>query len=540
MSGKFHKILGVPGTGKTTRCRGIFEESILSGIPIEDHMYVTYRKEAVAAEKVKLSALTGLDISELGNVRTMHGMSLSLLMQNKIIRPKNRRIPVMQKWDYAKFNRDCGYNVNPERMASEDVFAPINDPRLAFYAILMSTRTPLKSAGNLPMDFTKIPLSELQRFVEDYNNWKMKNGKIDFPEMVDLVLDAKLSPECSVQIYDECQDMTTQLHDEMQLWARNADRVVLAGDPLQTLYPYAGADPAYFTEQEGELEILPFSRRLAPNIWQLASGVISTYTPYSTPSIKTKPENGWIYPVNNSKLVNFLLSTPKNPNSSVFHLVRTSITGYSVAQKLYKSGIPFVGLPAFAWSESEMNLYNAIRGIQLFKSVTANELIAIMEAFPEKYVCLPTGKKEFIGELTKGRVKAPLLQYIKTDLLDAIRSNNPLGLCDVSKTSLMKLHGALDRKIIRIEATAGTGQPIPGYAYLDQVQLLTIHGSKGLEADTVFLHTEITKATKNAILTKKGLENEAYVWYVGITRAIKNLICVNYPGNEFYIPGVCV
>jgi superfamily I DNA/RNA helicase len=94
--------------------------------------------------------------------------------------------------------------------------------------------------------------------------------------------------------------------------------------------------------------------------------------------------------------------------------------------------------------------------------------------------------------------------------------------------SWKKIDEAIDKRVLKITQDD-----------LNKTKLLTIHGSKGLEADTVFLHTAIPGAVKKAMLTPKGTENEAYVWYVGITRAIKNLIFVTYTGQNFPIPGVC-
>jgi len=52
------KIHGAPGTGKTYRTIQILKEAINSGIPDNDIMYTTYRKEAAAdAIKVALAHL---------------------------------------------------------------------------------------------------------------------------------------------------------------------------------------------------------------------------------------------------------------------------------------------------------------------------------------------------------------------------------------------------------------------------------------------------------------------------------------------------
>ena len=92
----------------------------------------------------------------------------------------------------------------------------------------------------------------------------------------------------------------------------------------------------------------------------------------------------------------------------------------------------------------------------------------------------------------------------------------------------MKIEGALERNYPEMKKED-----------IDKTLLLTIHGSKGMEADSVFLHTAINPTIKKAMYTQKGVENEAYTWYVGITRTKKNLFFVTYTGNNYPLPGVC-
>ena len=92
--------------------------------------------------------------------------------------------------------------------------------------------------------------ADFKSFVKDLEEWKEKYNKIGYDDMIDLTIKEGLFPDCSIQIYDEAQDMTTQLHDVARMWSKEADTVILAGDPLQTLYPFWGADPAYFMKWE--------------------------------------------------------------------------------------------------------------------------------------------------------------------------------------------------------------------------------------------------------------------------------------------------
>ncbi len=91
---------------------------------------------------------------------------------------------------------------------------------------------------------------------------------------------------------------------------------------------------------------------------------------------------------------------------------------------------------------------------------------------------------------------------------------------------------------MKIEGALRRGLPEVTREDIEKVKVLTMHGAKGMQANTNFVHTGITGAVNRAMTTKKGKENEAYVWYVGVTRTINNLIFVTYNGNQYPIPGV--
>lgn len=282
------KINGAPGTGKTHRTEEIFKAALEDHISVQSIMYATYRREAVDTEKERISSQFNLNAKSLRRVNTIHGLSLSLLFQDGIVSKEANQSPIMRFADYMQFNHDCGYSVNPNKVQTDDMFTGHNDPYLTFQHVLKSTRTPINEAYTLQTD-GRIPFDALITFVKDFEEWKANNNKIGFDDMIELVLKEHLIPDCSVQIYDEAQDMSRQQYDVAQMWSKEADSVVLAGDPLQTLYTYAGADPAYFVDWEGETEVLPISRRLPANVWNLAVELIADRTPYSAPQITPRP-----------------------------------------------------------------------------------------------------------------------------------------------------------------------------------------------------------------------------------------------------------
>lgn len=96
-----------------------------------------------------------------------------------------------------------------------------------------------------------------------------------------------------------------------------------------------------------------------------------------------------------------------------------------------------------------------------------------------------------------------------------------------SKLLNAKISGVLNRK-----------SPIMSWETSNR-KLLTIHGSKGLEADVVFLHTAITpRISKSIVIPGEDSAAEARVWYVGTTRAKEVLYVIRDVGKCYQLPEV--
>jgi len=524
-------IIGAPGTGKTYKCSQILKDYLQTGISESEILYNTYRREAAADALIKISSETGVKIGKLRKVvNTTHGICLSLLLSNGYIKINpGENIVFDERRDILNFNKEYGYNLNPTGATLDAVSNGTSDPFLQTYSLMRSTMTPLNEAYKLgiPIQHT---VNDFKRICKDLEQYKADHNKIEFADMIDIVIKEEFTPDSKIMIFDEAQDMTPQMFTVSKIWAVEAENVILAGDHLQTLYTYNGANPEYLIGWGGELDILPESRRLTGETWSIASSIIESNTPYHVPEIKTRTEHGKILQINSANLERFLLCNPHKLDT--FHLVRTNYIGGQVAEKLASAGIPFGGIKQYGWTSAERTLFNAIRAIQTFRPLKKSEYCSILDRYPARLTGAPNTLSDltkFKERIEKGEV-APAMKNFDPILIESIKSDNPLRLSNVkNKFTKMKLEGAFRR-----------GLPEITREDIERVKVLTIHGAKGMQATTNFLHTGITGAVNREMVTKKGKENEAYVWYVGVTRTINNLVFVTYPGNQYPIQGVRV
>jgi superfamily I DNA/RNA helicase len=81
-----------------------------------------------------------------------------------------------------------------------------------------------------------------------YDDWKARNGLADFTDLLSSAADSV--PVCPGEpddlLIDEAQDCSALMLSLLRKWGRRAGRLVIIGDPHQSLYGWAGAHPEMF------------------------------------------------------------------------------------------------------------------------------------------------------------------------------------------------------------------------------------------------------------------------------------------------------
>jgi DNA helicase-2/ATP-dependent DNA helicase PcrA len=133
-----------------------------------------------------------------------------------------------------------------------------------------------------------IPAELMLRVFEGYERRKERTGRIDFEDMLGLVvrlLDEY--PEAAEQVrarfaaftVDEYQDVSPLQQALLERWLGDRDEVCVVGDDYQTIYTFAGATPSYllsFPERHPRATVvrLELSYRSTPQILTVANGLV--------------------------------------------------------------------------------------------------------------------------------------------------------------------------------------------------------------------------------------------------------------------------
>lgn len=502
------KYAGPPGTGKTTTLLNELEKILRSGVDPERIVFTTFTRAGAYEARDRTVERFNLSTNRLPYFKTLHALCFSLLPTRGVMAPS----------DWFSIARQIGVSFSVK--FSEDEGLPRGQTKgdylMSLWSLSRVMRIPLEQVFDRRKDylrgFDQVTFSELNHFIETVRNYKVASGKIDYTDMLELWLTEGVAPGASHVIVDEAQDFSPIQWACVRKLAKGAKFLLIAGDDDQAIHEWNGADPHAFIKYPADrYTVLNQSHRVPSKVHTLAERIAARiksrlpkeYRPREEPGVVesvTAPEQldleakgSWLILARNQKFLERLVGGLKH-------------AGY-----LFKA-------PPGLTNEPIADIVTAIRAWTLIQS-----------------------GKSISPELAR-------LLYTFMSTRDRIAHGFKMGIRDArglqSYETLTKNHGLLVDKTAKWDVALdmiGTAER----AYLlaaekmgelehekPRIELSTIHGSKGREADNVALLTDMAHPTWEGFA--KNPDAEHRVWYVGVTRARKALWIVRPQTDKFY------
>lgn len=342
MINEFH-ITGPPGTGKTSYLSKQVERAV------EKH----------GAENVIVASYTKAAATELNrrqlpipreNIGTLHALCYRALCS------QSRNIPEIAEVNAKSFNEEYPhYAITPnsqsgmDEMAVDASFSSEGDEFLNAYN--------LQRAKCLPLELMN---ENLIKWVKTWERWKTANNYVDFADMISLSLTFQdpLPGNPRVGIFDEVQDFNRQELNLIRHWSQFQDYILLAGDPDQSIYDFAGSDPEVFSGSP----VPQSNKRLLKQSWRLPRKV-HEYSQKWIRQIKNREDVEFNYKQGEEGSVSYLNATYKTPDAAIELAERYArdgktvmlLTSCSYMLDQIKAQLRGAGLPFF-------NPYRAVRG----------------------------------------------------------------------------------------------------------------------------------------------------------------------------------
>jgi len=517
---KEDRLIGPPGTGKTT-----FLSEVLA-----------YHARRVGSDAVVAISHTKAAAAELAgrktplpqdNIATLHALAYRAL----------DRPPLAEDTEHLREFSDehpdwrMSSSMDPEELEFHTGGAP-GDFAMAEYARLR----------NLERDRSFWPVEALA-FARDWERYKAETETIDFTDMISLAIEeTSCAPQDpAVIVLDEAQDTSRLQWRLLQRWTAspNCETWITAGDPDQSIYEWAGADPTWFLENPPAREkVLEQSYRVPRAVHKLAADWIRqnsdrkdvAYLPRDYPGTVSHVPADYKYPMPVLDTIERCLDAGK----SVMVMATCSYMLKDLVSTLRKEAIPF----ANPWrrKRGDWNPLHRKRGASTAGAVraflaphadgriwTGDEVLAWMPIV--KDVFARGGREELAQRIKTAKeddpeqVAADLISLLKDETDYSEMLSTPPACVDWLERHLLaekRKPAEFPLEIVRRR----------GAAALDEEPRLfvgTCHSFKGAEADVVIVFPD---------LSYQGYERWAAgerseivrLFYVAFTRAREELI----------------
>ena len=472
------KILGPPGTGKTTKLLKYVQTFLKLGTPIERIGYFAFTKKAATEAKERMLKLfPQYGYRDLKHFQTLHSLAFTTLGMKKD--------NVMQAEHYEEIGKTIGVQVSVYKGGEEETgyidsdseyFNLINIARIKNVSTKDEYDTDLYSDD---MDYNLVEIIEAE-----LNNYKKSFALYDFTDMIEKFIGSELCPKFDVVFIDEAQDLSPIQWKMYDIIKQNTKTMILAGDDDQAIYGWAGADVQRFQEEPAKEKILPQSYRVPIRVQQVADSIISQIDTRIMKLWNPRNEEGHCEEV-------YDLDEVDLTQGKWLVLARTNYRLIKMKPYLMERGIYFEYKERKSFSAK---LWKAIRDFSRWTSgaqLTAPEIKDIFDY---------TGHK-FEGE-----------EHLSYDC-------EYFGI-DANDT-WYELFNADPEQVLYIRQMLSNKEKLSEEA---RVKLSTIHSAKGGEADNVLLILDNTEKIREAIeKSPEKADEEHRVWYVGVTRTKQSL-----------------
>ncbi|MDS0478666.1 3'-5' exonuclease [Natrinema sp. 1APR25-10V2] len=562
---------GPPGTGKTSKSAARVGTLIRDhGYEMSDVTWVTYRRSLARDTLTRLAEWDVLDPAELENpsegatryIGTAHAVANRCASIGEA---------VVEPWHRGDFceKRDMPYWTS---QPWEDSAGKLLFRVLDYLANANTTPKDKAAVRECPHidDLREHWQGDLLDAWYDWEDYKAQYNIIDFHEMLKRPLEEGDSPGRPILVVDEYHDVTELMDELFRSWMDEAEIVIAAGDPHQVVNAYDGASPSYFENLDLPTVLLDTTYRVPEEHWALATRMLSdAHTPptvrrdsrglvndINSPLFEHSDENGWVRVPGREEQGSPGWVVDRHGRESTLFLTRTRMQADGIGAALEAAGIPYRSQPELhGWNTEETDIrlavHNALQKIEgysptnfgyggnkAFSAYTGNnknptdvslqntEAAGLLEATSAHDLeDTRSDVNDLVDELRDDEEGELTLREFDEHVTKSFWERYTAGANSVSRLNKgpFGTGSSADREIRALKAALNRQE---GPISPDSINChaITIHASKGMEADDVVVYDGVSNRILREIQSNdESRRNEYRTWYVALSRAKKRL-----------------
>lgn len=557
-------VLAVPGAGKTTMLLERIDE-LSKEINPEKILSLTFSRTQAMDMKKRFERKVDIDYKT--NFMTIH--AFCYLVIRNYYKSQNRRLKILESDDsYNKYNliQKIYFDINNRTMSNEDL--------KSFFSYVGYMRNSLSDISYL----AKSDIKNIEKIYRIYENFKKENFYIDFDDMQTLAYrllseDRRLLRSVKnkykyIQL-DEGQDTSILQFKILEKIVFPENNLMVVADDDQSIYGFRAANPEYllnFTKVFKDAKIITMNEnhRSSTQIVNVSDSFIKLNKNRYEKNIFTKnpPKNkvNLVYRKDSYDAYKYIINHIEDGKTNAI-LYRNNISSLNLVSFLMEDKI------TFAINSGSCDFFDSIVIKDMEKIIYFSENPNDVEVFSDIYYKIKTYlTNEEVKKLEYKPINSSIFDY----LYEIVDDEKAYNLMDKEKQIKHIIRLTIDRKISYIYSYMGYKDYIKMFSskykevifnkdlYLESIInftkglktidefydkviayknyvntnknaniiLSTIHKSKGLEYDNVFV-VDLVKNEFPMIVDQDDKENELEeerrIFYVAMTRARENL-----------------
>ena len=491
------KILGPPGTGKTTRAleyiEGFHNDDMVGRIVFCSFTLKAKNEAKQRMEAAGLPIRSKYDPDARIELATIHSLAFNHMNYKRDFMVNTLRA-------FAKSIGQKSSIIHDKYI--QGAKTPV-EKAIAFYQILRSRM--------MQYDQTHMPegidMQTIEGYISEFEIWKDKAQKIDYNDVLLNYLRQGDPFPHDVAIVDEAQDLSALQWAVVDKMFGSAKHYYAVGDDDQAIFGFAGTRAKDFINWPcDKTEVLRYSHRLGREIQTYSQTVLARMTNRMPKQFEPREGTSTVRFTDDIDPITDIF-----PYESCAVLVRNAYIAQKVKQELDSMGIIYGG------KNSPFSVKKPLKAIRLWEAwrngdqLYGSDLHAIY-----KFIPADAGIPRF-EELGRKAMAPP---------------------CPVPTVPWQNILNMEDKEVYE------NVQELQSLEYLlsdPVIEITTIHQSKGGQWDKVILMTDVSAATHKQFQRSndEDRDEEHRVWYVGLTRAKKDLQIIRpktlqyYPMEEF-------